>query len=385
MQKIFKSNDFQSYEFTLYDNLTIEEINYEDFKKYVYSRLTILRKIENKVYIHDPKLSKNDDIIGHFCLKLICVQSRWSIKWFVNLETLLFKQRLSENTSKMKTFFLEKIWPHLNATPNIEFNTKYDISYVNPILFNDNILFHFTTCSEILPKRSQKIKSGFFEPTTDVLISYMTELFRARLEKSMNDLYDQVTIDSDERLMKLNKEIFSMPESSTEQLTGDILEMIKAFPPCINGIIQSLKANKHLKYTDRQVLCLFFKDIGMSLNDTICFFKAHFKCTPEQFNKEYLYNIRHNYGLEGKRANYSCFPCTRIIGMSNDASCFGCPFVNNHDFVKSLSDLEDFSKDAVQSCANFGARLIGKEFEKLFISPADFFKIVSKEIIQKNE
>lgn len=122
MQKMFKTNEFQSYEFTLYDDLAIEEINYEEFKKYAHSRLTILRKIENKVYITDPKLSKSDDIIGHFCLKLICSQSRWSIKWFINLETQLFRQRLSENTSKIKDFFLERIWPHLNPTPNVESN-----------------------------------------------------------------------------------------------------------------------------------------------------------------------------------------------------------------------------------------------------------------------
>lgn len=31
--------------------------------------------------------------------------------------------------------------------------------------------------------------------------------------------------------------------------------------------------------------------------------------TDDKFNKEYKYNIRHSYGLEGKRANYPAKKC----------------------------------------------------------------------------
>jgi len=46
-----------------------------------------------------------------------------------------------------------------------------------------------------------------------------------------------------------------------------------------------------------------------------------------QVEKEYSYNIRYNYGKEGKRVNFSAYGCTKIIGSQpgpEDVS--GCPF-----------------------------------------------------------
>ena len=49
-----------------------------------------------------------------------------------------------------------------------------------------------------------------------------------------------------------------------------------------------------------------FQVLGLSIEEAIIFWRKSFsnRFTDDKFNKEYKYNIRHSYGLEGRRHNY---------------------------------------------------------------------------------
>lgn len=72
---------------------------------------------------------------------------------------------------------------------------------------------------------------------------------------------------------------------------------------------KKLRHDSHLKYGGRQQYGLFLKSVGLTLEDALAFWRRSFsgKVTDDKFQKEYAYNVRHNYGQEGKRANYAPF------------------------------------------------------------------------------
>lgn len=103
-----------------------------------------------------------------------------------------------------------------------------------------------------------------------------------------------------------------------------------SMPLCMRSLHKGLKLNHHLKFAGRQQYGLFLKGIGLQLDDAIAYWKQEFckKMSVDDFNKKYAYNIRHNYGKEGKRKDYAPSNCMRIItgDPPKNGEYHGCPF-----------------------------------------------------------
>ena len=89
-----------------------------------------------------------------------------------------------------------------------------------------------------------------------------------------------------------------------------------------------LTTKKHLKHEARLQLALFLKVAGMSMQDAQIYWKNNYtKGVSESQQKEVQYNVRHNYGQEGKRTNYGSKDCDKIINSKPTSGEYhGCPF-----------------------------------------------------------
>lgn len=97
------------------------------------------------------------------------------------------------------------------------------------------------------------------------------------------------------------------------------------------------------------------------MEEAIVFWRRLFvpKCGEDGFAKNYLYNIRHNYGQEGKRANYGPNSCSRIITTAAPGPLehHGCPF--RHASADSLTTM------LVAHVGPTGGRLEGGQVQEI--------------------
>lgn len=101
------------------------------------------------------------------------------------------------------------------------------------------------------------------------------------------------------------------------------------FPMCMQHLYGSLMADRHLRHAGRQQFGLFLKKAGLTLEESMLFWKSSFapRTPAEKFEKEYAYNIRHSYGKEGRRKDYEAQKCSQIISATPGVGeANGCPF-----------------------------------------------------------
>lgn len=381
-----------NFELSYYEALPSISLRYEEFKKHASDRFQVLQQLDRKAAVRHTDISLKKDLLEHACLQLVCCQNVSSSIFFVNNETMLFRYRVEANPRAALLFFHELVWPHLNpgiSSVNsaelltggecaIGADTFYDPEYTNSRKYPSSGKIHFTKCSDMLVRREHKIEKGYFNSASPAIIkSFMINEFKRVVTGRIEALEKFIAHSREDRFLRLNRELFSRGPTGGKPVP-DALSHEESFPLCIQGTIEKLKSAGHLKYADRQALCLFLKDIGLPLEKTVEYFRKHFKCSYEQFNKEYLYSIRHNYGLEGRRADYGSFTCNKLIGMAVDPNAFGCPFVRNKEFVRRYADIEDFGRNALGCCAKACSIMTGCSIPPAFTTPAEYFRLAGK-------
>jgi DNA primase large subunit len=394
MKRIKKESKIQRLSF--YESLPVSSTNHAEFIDLIKKRTGLLRQVESSITdLQASEISSpRDDVLSHFFCRLICSQTLWSVHWFVKTEAQLFRNKInSYPLFEIREFFYDEYVGHLsgievdegNKTVRILQKSKYEIEEIaaaRVVTVDYDITIHFTKIQDLVSRRAVRLDRGYTKMSNECMKSILVNEFRNHLNRKMMSLYHKMTRSGDERLWKICNDILCSHKGPT--VSASISDLDTCLPPCISGLISRLKKNRHLKYKDRQSLTLFLKDSGMSVEACIQFFRNLFKVSKDVFDKNYLYSIRHNYGLEGKRANYTSYSCSKMIDMMGDRDAFGCPFAKNMDYVMEYcndkkvecSDIEELGRGGhhQKACSLVLERIIGRNLENYIVSPIQFLK-----------
>ncbi|XP_026164251.1 DNA primase large subunit [Mastacembelus armatus] len=375
--------DLYAHALQFYGQPPLENISLSEFETFAVDRLKLLKTVENlgvsyvklseqytkklenesknlnfphRLDIDDRKSQnapneyekRRKDYISHFILRLAYCQTEDLRRWFIQQEVDLFRYRFSDLQPKQKLEFLHRNNLQYDTISIEEKKTLLDklvnSSYgVSGITVEDQDFYKvpFQDALDLVRTRKVYLKAGYvYIPHQDIVTIVLND-FRTRLSKALALTARSLpAVHSDERLQPLLNHLshaYVGQDYSIQKNVGKIsLEQIdslsgKSFPLCMRQLHQALRENHHLRHGGRMQYGLFLKGIGLSLEQALQFWRSEFirgKVDADKFDKAYAYSIRHMFGKEGKRADYTPYSCMKVI-LSNPPSQgdhHGCPF-----------------------------------------------------------
>ncbi|KFK41135.1 hypothetical protein AALP_AA2G090500 [Arabis alpina] len=371
-QKRTVSNDVVSNPtIPLYLTAPFMEVRLEEFELFAIDRLRVLKGVSDglargknpkemddlvdslwKEHMRHSDVSEmlNKDIISHFVLRLVYCRSDELKKWFLSMETALFRHRFRIKSFQVQRATVgdfglsykpvtgaqveslkEKLGQVIRSTgeksPNVE--TVY---YKVP----------FEEVPDLVAGRRVFIQKGYAFVAGSQLVSMVITQFRSHLSKALilTNRKWMTTIREREKdrltpIVEALSTSYLGPDYSQSNEYADIslkdIDQVSksSFPLCMRHLFEKLREDHHLKHGGRMQLGLFLKGVGLKLDDALAFWRAEFtkKVGAEKFDKEYAYSIRHNYGKEGKRTDYTPYACQKIISSAPGVGDHhGCPY-----------------------------------------------------------
>lgn len=285
--------------------------------------------------------ARQKDHIAHFILRLAYCRTEELRRWFITREIELFRMRFMT----MKGDAVDKFFSINNLCyTNISEEEKNEIiGYLRESSHHQNIedmkIFKvkFYEVLDLVKMRKVYLKDGYAYISHKDFISVLTAQYRLHLRQSLAIASHHLgEIEQDERLISLLK---GLHQSYTGNDYSDSKSVInienldslsaKYFPLCMRQLHEFLRSTHHLKHGGRLQYGLFLKGIGVTLEDSLRFWREEFTkvMNLDKFEKQYSYSIRYNYGKEGSKKNYSPYNCLKIISNNvGPGECHGCPF-----------------------------------------------------------
>ncbi|KAL7275075.1 DNA primase subunit pri2 [Rhizina undulata] len=371
----FKETDYP-HRLNFYNIPPTAEITLDQFEQWAIDRLRILGEIESCLYrnktfeelsiILTPLLKKflpldanssnstllqeerRKDHYSHFILRLAFARSEELRRRFSKAEAVLFRIRFTKGDARELQTFVESLnfdWEPVSEDEKQSLAEPLLAATGTKILDTDSFFkVDWERVSDLVESRKVFVKWGKAYVPTPLQLSLVLAEFTSRLVKALELTARMLPrLDEDDRLIPILNHLslgFQAPEYNPSitpgSLNGEALTaasidgLVQHFPMCMRYLHTILRREKHLKHHSRQQYYLFLKGVGLSVEESLIFWRAAFSNhSDDEFKKKgYSYNIRHSYGLEGTRRNYKPLSCQQIIyeHKPNSDDVHGCPF-----------------------------------------------------------
>ena len=326
-------------------------------------------RVKIKQVMDEEGLTGAVDETSHFILRLSYCQTEDLRRWFLTHECELLRIRLQLLSSEQ---LAQLVQTYLSIQP-INEDRKQELS---PHLLlmkgsNGSVMsaqeFHrsrffavpFTQALDLVARRECYLEGGQAFISQNKVEAILIAKFRTQLSRELAALQSHAPLDTTLQhdaegsrvyplLKNLSHCLVHKEKSSTDyagngqSLTAATLpSLVPQMPLCMQEMHKGMKRHGKLRHFGRLQYGLFLKGAGLDMDNAILFFQRHFTAvTGEQFQKEYAYNIRYNYGKEGKRQSRDPYSCNGIINGNapgNRGDFHGCPYKHyDADHLSSL-------------------------------------------------
>lgn len=247
---------------------------------------------------------------------------------FVKAETTLFRLRFESDDAQERERFLQTLqFEWKSVSQEEKQNNKESLLAATPWLYStfDSESFfkvHWTRVADLVEKRRVFLQGGTAWVPMREQSSLVVAEFQSRLIKELEMTARALPrLDEDDRLLPVLSHL-SMgflagvsSDLSTSAITGvdgghvtaDMVDALvkRHAPMCMRNLHETLQDKGHLRHYGRLQYNSFLKDVGLPVEEALLFWRRSFRgMSDDKFNKEYKYNIRYGYGLEGKRINF---------------------------------------------------------------------------------
>ncbi|CCE72789.1 Piso0_000383 [Millerozyma farinosa CBS 7064] len=337
---------------------------------------------------------RRKDHYSHYILRLVFCRSDELRKKFVKNETILFKVRYNMMQPKEQQEFIETNkdrlpWSYISNEEKTELlddlfhasgssiravlaaesgDPKMNISsdsLMQHIKSKENFIkLPFVKVPNLVASRQTLIRKGQAYIPSILQLNLLSIEFQDALNRDLLRTFQAIPrLEDDDRILPLLNNLsynfsniqYESSYANDSSLASDINaqsvttpEITKHFPLCALHLQKNLVLNSHLRYQGRQQLGLFLKGIGLNVDEALKFWSYQFtksssSMSIEKYNKEYKYNVRHTYGLEGARIHYKPWDCARILSKPKPGKgeYHGCPYrdMSVDALVSNLNDL----------------------------------------------